>query len=140
MYKGSHPTTMRRHSCHLCAAVEKKLLTPPNSKPKEHQKASKNSRKLPPLQRPAKRPLQITNKIPRTDIFQDQEGGGRVQLIAPVRAAVEQAKALLRRKRKCRRKGCRQAGARAKVYNPNRRRRPKRTKSKQRRYRRHGRK
>ena len=90
-----------------------------------------------PAKVPRKRPLQLTytkNKKPRTDIFPDQEGGGK--MIAPIRAAVEQAKALLRRKRKCkRRKGCKQVGARVsrrrKVYNPNRRRRnvysPKRT-------------
>ena len=128
MYKGSHPTTRKIHACHLCTAVEKKLLTPPNSnvRPKE-----------PELKKVSRKPSQPPAKRPRMDIFQDQYGG-RVQLIAPVRAAVEQAKALISRKRKCkRRKGCRQVGSRAtrKVYNRVRRRRISRSKR-----RRHGRK
>ena len=137
MYKGSHPTTRRIHACHLCSAVEKKLIQPPKSNAPVFKESE--PKKVP---RKVARPGTHSGpaaKRPRLDVFRDQYGG-RVQLIAPVRAAVEQARALIKRKRACkRRKGCRQVGSRAprrRVYNPKGTAR----KSKTRRYRRHGRK
>ena len=140
MHRGSLPTTRKRHSCHLCSVVEKKLIKIPGSKPKsapEPKKAlvhfKKKKENVFKKKKPKKVPTSKRLEVPSTkklDMFFDQEGGGK--LITPVRAIVEQAKALLRKKW-CR-KGCRQVGARVsrrsrrKVYNPNRRtRNPKRT-------------
>ena len=141
MHRGSLPTTRKRHSCHLCSVVEKKLIKIPGTKYPQKIQSSAPKKALVHFKKKKenvfkkKKPKKVpTSK--RLDMFFDQEGGGN--LITPVRAIVEQAKALLRRK--CRRKGCRQAGARVsrrkhsrkhsrrKVYNPNRRtRNPKRT-------------
>jgi hypothetical protein len=49
------------------------------------------------------------------DVF-DQEGG-RLQLVTPIQATLDQAKATINRKRKCKKKrACKQTGF--KVYNP----------------------
>lgn len=71
-------------------------------------------------------------KIPKlyNDIFSDQDGG-KLEMVSPVMAAVDQAKALISRRRRCRRKkACAQKGARViqKVYNRKGVRSRKRTK------------
>ena len=90
------------------------------------------------MQEPKKIPIPKKPRLPAKrkyeDIFNDQEGG-RVQLISPTWAGVQQAKALLKRRKKCKyRKGCKQYGQRSrKVYNRKRKGRISK-------HRRHGRK
>lgn len=115
MYRGSHPR-VRKHTCSLCAT--KKPLPPqkptPEEPPTKTVKLSKQEKASKPKAPRSKQQL----KRAYADVFVDQEGG-RVQLIAPVRAAVEQAKAMLSRRRRCRKgKGCKLRGGRRRAYNP----------------------
>jgi hypothetical protein len=106
MYKGSIPAKRLRNNQSWVNPHQPTIAHEPTKMVKQPQKRQIEK----PLERPTK-----ARRVKHLDIF-DQDGGGKPRLVSPMMATLEQAKAMLSRKRKCKqRKACRQMGA--KVYN-----------------------
>lgn len=123
MYRGTHPATRRLHH----TSTKQNEQSSPETKQSLQKNVEEDRTQIrqKALTQVRKRPITRAGpkaKRTRVSIFEDQDGRGGPRLITPVRAAVEQAKALVRRRCKHRR-GCKQKGGKRirKDYNPKRR-------------------
>ena len=117
MYRGTNPRN-KKHTCSTC--TQKKAVSHSDFQQSPQEPPTKKPRFIKQKVRPPPTPLSKSELKRYHTMFVDQEGG-RIQFVTPVRAAVEQAKAMIAPtdERVGDEKGCKLTGGRIrkKVYN-----------------------